>query len=58
MLMWLSTVNMMLCRSVIFSELSFLLCKMGIIIPSSQDCCAAQKDHVFEILAIFWIPRK
>lgn len=34
MLMWLSTISMMLCRSGILPELSFLLCKMGMtVIP-------------------------
>lgn len=34
MLLWLSTMSMKLCKSGIVSELSFLLCKMGMtVIP-------------------------
>lgn len=38
--------------------LSFLVHKSGMIIPSSQDCYAVQKDHICEVLGKVWMQCK
>lgn len=51
------TINVVPCRSATFSGLSFLLYTMGMIIPSSQDCCGRSK-RCMQVLGKVWMPYK